>query len=476
MEIGNQSPLEQIFHPKSIAVFGANENLTTMGTYQLMNIKGIGYPGRIYPIHPKLETVQGLKAYRSVSDLPEVVDLALITINAESAVKVIEDLGKAGVKRAIVISGGFKETGEAGLALEQKLVKAAQKYGIRFIGPNCIGIINSWYPINTTMYPYRQKPGAIGLASHSGTYVTQTLVYLEKFGISYAKAVSLGNEASIDIVDTIEYFTDDEKVKVIALYLEGIRRPREFLAAAKRASAAKPVVAIYVGGTVAGARSGGSHTGAMSGADKIYDGMFRQAGIIRAPDIQSLYEWAFTLARQPRLKGNRIAICTNAGGPATSLADACEREGFEVPVFSPELQRKIKELLPETGSAKNPVDVTFSVDLEVPFYKLPKMILESGEVDGLAIHGVGGGSWYAELSEQGKGAFKFPLEEMGKWMDAIFKKLAALPEQLGMPIVTSSFSGREDSAVALVQDLGLPCFLTPERIVPALAKLRQFPK
>jgi len=468
----SNNPLGDIFHPRSIVVYGASEKLTTMGTYQLLNLKGIGYPGRIYPIHPKLESIQGLKAYRSVLDLPEVPDLALLTINAEAVIKVFEELGKAGVKRAIVISGGFKEVGEEGRKREQELVKVAKKYGIRFTGPNCIGVINPYYPLNVTMYPYRMRPGAIGLASHSGTYVTQSLVYLEKFGIGYAKAVSLGNEASIDIVDAIDYFAEDETVKSIALYIEGIRRPGEFLSVAKSASKKKPIVAVYVGGTLAGARSGGSHTGAMAGKDEIYDGVFKQAGIIRAPDMQSLYEWAFTLAHQPGLKGKRIAVCTNAGGPATSLADGLERAGLEVPEFSPSLQEKIRKMLPPTGSAKNPVDMTYSVDLEVPYYKIPLLILESGEVDGMVIHGVGGGSWYDQLSHNQDNTIKFPFEEMKKWMEAIFKKLAELPGLTGKPIVTSSFAGREDSAVALVQDMGLPCFPTPERAVLAMAQLR----
>ncbi len=472
MEDREKNPLEQIFNARSIAVFGANEKLTTMGTYQLMNLLGIGFPGKVYPVHPKLASIQGLKAYGSVADLPEVPDLALITIKSEAVVKLFEELGRKGVKRAIVISGGFKEMGEQGRALEQELVKVAQRYGIRFVGPNCIGIIAPWAKINVTMYPYRMNPGAIGLASHSGTYVTQSLVYLEKFGIGYSKAVSLGNEASIDLVDAIDYYAADEQVKAIALYIEGIRRPAEFLAAAKRASAKKPVVAIYVGGTKAGARSGASHTGAMAGRDEIYDGAFKQAGIIRAPDLQSLFEWAYTLAYQPRLKGNRIAVCTNAGGPATSLADALERAGFEVPEFSANLQAKIREQLPPTGSSKNPVDMTYAPDLEIPFFKLPQLILESGEVDGLIIHGIGGGSWYDQLSHNQQEAIKFPFEEMKKWIDAIFLKLAKLPQEIGKPIVTSSFVGREDSAVASVQDLGMPCLPTPERTVLAMAQLR----
>jgi len=464
-------PLEQIFHPKSIAVFGASNKVTTMGTYQLLNIIGSGFKGRIYPIHPKLDEVQGLKAYKSVLDLPEVPDLALITIRSEAVIQVFEELGKKGCKRAIVISGGFKEIGEQGKKRERKLIEVAKKYGIRFVGPNCIGIINPWLPINTTMYPYELKPGYIGMASHSGTYVTQVLPWLKKLGIGYAKAVSLGNEASIDIVDAIQYYGEDEKVKAIALYVEGIRRPREFLEVAKKVSKKKPIVALYVGGTKAGARSGQSHTGAMSGPDEIYDGVFKQCGIIRAPDVASLYEWAFALATQPPLLGRRIAICTHSGGPATSLADACERIGFEVPEFSLALQKRIQEQIPETGSARNPVDITFSVDLEALYYRLPELILSSGEVDGVILHGIEGESYYYHFIDVAPKTFNFPLEEMKKYLEAVFKKLAELPHKFSKPIVASSFMGREDSAVAQVQDSGIPCYPTPDRAVLAMKAL-----
>ena len=464
-------PLHRIFHPRSIAVFGASNKPTTMGTYQLLNILSSGYQGKVYPVHPKLSEVQGLKAYPSARELPEAPDLALITIPRDAVLEVFKDLGERGCQRAIVISGGFKEVGEEGREKEQELVKIARSYGIRFVGPNCIGIINPWLPLNTTMYPYKQNPGYIGLASHSGTYVTQVLPWLEKSGIGYARAVSLGNEADLNIVDAIEYYGEDEQVKSIALYIEGIRRPKEFLKVAKRVSRKKPIVALYVGGTRAGARSGVSHTGALSGSDEIYQGVFNQCRIIRAPDVASLYEWAFALATQPPLKGKRIAICTHSGGPATSLADACERAGFEVREFSPKLQKRIRQLIPATGSARNPVDMTFSVNLDALYFQLPELILSSGEVDGLILHGIEGESYYTHFVQASHGRLKIPVEELSGYLRGILKKLAQLPARFSKPIVSSSFMGREDSAVALVQDLGIPCYPSPERAVLAMKAL-----
>lgn len=466
-----ENPLDKILSPSSIVIFGASENITTMGTYQLLNLRASGFPGRIYPVHPKLENIQGLKAYQSVLLLPEIPELALITIPPDQVLKVMDELGRKGTKRAIVISGGFKEIGEQGEEREKALKKIATQYGIRFLGPNCIGVLNPWNPLNITMYPYKQSPGYLSIASQSGTYVTQVLPYLEKFGIGYSKAISLGNEADIDVVDALEYLEKDERTKAIALYLEMIRRPREFIEIGKRVTKKKPVLVLFVGGTEAGARSGQSHTGAMAGSDEIHSACFKQAGMLRVPDVQSLFEWGFTLAMLPRLKGKRIGICTHSGGPATSLADACNRVGLDVPEFSEELQGKIKPFIPKTGSAKNPVDLTFSIDMEALYLKIPKLILESGEVDGLLLHGIGGESYYEDLQKLDNGMIKFPVKELAYYMKKIFTGLQELSKKLEIPIICSAFIGREDNAVAMVQDSGIPCFLTPERAVLAMRAL-----
>jgi acyl-CoA synthetase (NDP forming) len=468
----SENPLERILNPRSVAIFGASDKITTMGTYQLINILQGGFPGKVYPVHPNKEIVQGLKAYARAQDLPEAPDLAQIVVPTRSVPGVLQDLGERGCRRAIVISGGFKETGEEGMKLERELKETAGRFGIRFLGPNCIGVINPHLPLNTTMYHYFQKPGHMALASHSGTYVTQVLPYLKKRGIGYSRAISLGNETDIDVVDALEFLAGDEDTRAIALYLEVIRRGPEFIKTARRVSRTKPIVAVYVGGTEAGGRSGSSHTGAMAGSDEIYDAAFAQAGVLRAADMQSLYDWAFALSEQPRLPGPRVAIVTHSGGPATSLADACNRHGLEVPEFSPGLQKHLKELVPATGSSRNPVDVTFGVDMKALFLDIPKIILESGEVDGIILHGVGGEAYFREMDRVAKGNVNFPLDQMGGYMSYIAQELHRVCKQAEKPVVCSAFADRtEDPVIGEFQDLGIPCFETPEQAVRAMGAL-----
>jgi acyl-CoA synthetase (NDP forming) len=471
----SENPLKRILHPRSIAVFGASEKITTMGTYQLINIFQGGFPGRVYPVHPNRDTVQGLKAYARAQDLPEAPDLALITVPTRAVPGVMRDLGRRGIKRAIIISGGFKEMGEDGRRLESEVVEIARGFGIRFLGPNCIGVINPYLPLNTTMYYYFQRPGHMAMASHSGTYVTQVLPYLQRRGIGYSRGISLGNEADIDIVTALEYLAEDEDTRAIALYLEVIRRGSEFIRTARRVSRIKPVVAVYVGGTEAGSRSGASHTGAMAGSDEIYNGAFAQTGILRAQDVQSLYNWAFCLSEQPGPTGPRMAIITHSGGPATSLADACNRHGLDVPEFSPGLKKRVEKFMPATGSSRNPVDVTFGVDMKALFLDIPEAILDSGEVDGLILHGVGGGQYFQDMGRLAKGAVQFPpAERMEKFMSYVTQGLHRICQEAKKPVVCSAFSDRtEDPVVAELQDLGIPCFDTPEQAVSAMAALRR---
>jgi acyl-CoA synthetase (NDP forming) len=471
----NKHPLYQIMHPESVAVVGASNDLFKMGSIQLANLLGGKYPGKIFPIHPQQDPILGLKAYRSGRELPEPVDLAIITIPPSAVPEVLKDLGERGVKRAIIISGGFRELGEKGRALEEQTLQIARQYGIRFLGPNCIGVINPAFHLNPTMYPYIHQPGAVAVASQSGTYVTQVLPLLAKSQIGYSKAVSVGNGADLDLVDCLEYLGGDSETRAIALYIEGIRRPRDFVRIASQVSEVKPVVALYVGGTEAGARSSASHTGSLSGPDFLYDALFKQSGVIRAHSVEDLYEWAWALACLPLPKGKNMAILTHSGGPASSLADACNRWGMKVPVFSPELQAKVRQLIPETGSFSNPVDLTFFMDMSVLMEKLPQMILENPSIDGLLLHGIIGSSYVRSVGQVAQEWVKLPpYDAMKGVLLSPMGSFARLPEKFGKPVIASSFNEREDDAVAYVQDQRLPCYRAPERAVRAMAALCRY--
>jgi acetyltransferase len=234
-------------------------------------------------------------------------------------------------------------------------------------------------------------------------------------------------------------------------------------------------VALYVGGTEAGARSSASHTGSLSGPDFLYDALFKQSGVIRAYSVEDLYEWAWALASLPLPKGKNMAILTHSGGPATSLADACNRWGLKVPVFSPELQAKVRKLIPETGSFSNPVDLTFFMDMSVLMEKLPEMILENPSIDGLLLHGIIGSSFVRSIGNVAQEWVKLPsYDAMKGFFLSSIESFAQLPEKFGKPVIASSFNEREDDAVAYVQDQRLPCYRAPERAVRAMAALCRY--
>ncbi|RPH86005.1 MAG: CoA-binding protein, partial [Deltaproteobacteria bacterium] len=311
----SKNPLQLLMNPRSIAVVGASNDFTKMGTIQALSIIKDGYQGKFYPIHLTEPTVLGYPAFKAASNLPEVPDLVVFIVPSKAMTTLLADFGKIGTKRAIIVTAGFKETGATGRNMEEQINAIAQQYGIRFVGPNCLGIINSENSLNTTVAPFTTGQGLLGFASQSGTYVTQVLPYLRKKGIRLSKAISLGNEANIDMVDALEYLGEDEQTKAIILYIEGIRDGRRFVEVARRVTQRKPVVAQYVGGSASGARAGSSHTGAMAGPDFLYDGIFKQAGIIRVRSIEDLYAHGWALATQPPLLGKRVGIVTNSGGP-----------------------------------------------------------------------------------------------------------------------------------------------------------------
>ncbi len=471
----SENPLHLLMNPKSIATAGAGNNLMKMGAIQAMNLLTSGYPGTYYPIHPKEKTVLGHRAYPSPADLPEAPDLAFIIVPTEQVAPVLDDFGKIGTRRAVIVTAGFRETGETGKALEEEMSAVARRHGIRFMGPNCVGIINTQASVNTTVGPHGSGPGSLGLASQSGTYVTQTLPYLVRKGIRFSKAISLGNEANISIVDALEYLGEDEDTKAIILYIEGIREGRRFIETARKITPRKPVLALYVGGSDAGARSGMSHTGAMAGPDYLYDGIFKQAGIIRVQTIEELYTHGWAFATQPPLKGNRVGIVTNSGGPGTSMSHAANTAGLELPRFSDTLQREIKKMIPGHAASGNPVDLTFHLNMKTLSTDIPEMIMKSGEVNGLIIHGV-----IDFLEEVNPGLKKYlevsPLKDMAKQLLVDLSEAAALPGTHGKPMLISSFFDRRDSYVAFYQDHDIPVFDSPEKAAWAMADLYRYHK
>jgi len=458
-------------NPSSISIVGASNNFRTMGTIQFLNLANCGYAGALLPVHPNEKEVLGKKAYGHISDLPYAPDLAVLVVPTRLVPEMMEDFGRLGTRHMVVITAGFKETGDEGLELEQKIGEIADTYGIRFLGPNCLGIINSHLPLNITVGPLQALNGKLSLASQSGTYIAQTVYYLHKNGIVLNKAISVGNEANIDIVDCLEYLAADETTKAIGLYIEGIRNAGRFLDVARQVSRVKPIVAQYVGGTEAGARSGSSHTGAMAGPDYIYDGLFEQAGIIRVDTIEEVYKIGWALATQPPLKGRKIAILTNSGGPGSGIATTCNTNGLEVPEFSERIQQEVGKYLPGHASARNPVDLTFHINMDALTEKIPEILFASDEIDGIIIHGIMDTGFIGLLYPYLKNYLDMTQEDFNKMSEISMEPLLKMPGTYDKPLLISSFFGREDHCIRVFHENGIPTFDSPEKTAKAMAAL-----
>ncbi len=468
------NPLYRIMHPRSIAFWGASHNPMGMGSVQLSALLEMGFEGPVYPIHPKEKQVMGLTAYERIADVPETVDLAVFVLPTQVVPEILEECGKAGVKRAIVVSAGFGEMGAEGKVLQQRLAEIARRYDIRFIGPNCIGVVNPAHKLNTTFFPYTAKPGFIGMASQSGSFVTQMFEHLLKFGIGFSQAFSVGNEAVTDITDCIEYLGSCPDTKVIGLYIEAIRRGREFFRVAREVSKVKPIVAYYIGGSEAGRKAAKSHTGALAGPDAIYDGIFKQCGIIRAETVEELFDFCYVLGSQPLPKGNRIAVLTHSGGPGASAADAAERSGMTLARFSEKSVEALRKVVPHTASIGNPVDLTFNRTPNDYSETMPRILLQDDEVDCLWMYLlVPAHRVYKSILGMGKSPEETAaLAEM--FIESQASAIAHLAPESGKPVVGSSFMLRSETFIKMLQDKGVAVLPSPERGVKALAALARY--
>lgn len=469
------SPLEKIMNPASVAFVGASNNIQTMGTIHLNNLLGSGFRGPVYPVHPSEKIVLGLAAYPDIDSLPAVPDLLVMLVNRKLLPDLMDQAGQKGIRHAVVISGGFAESSGSGTKLQDQLREVTRRHGIHVIGPNCIGVVNPWAPMNVTYFPYEGSPGDIGLISHSGTYLCHMYGYLARRGLGLAGGMSLGNELNMDLVDGIAHFGRDERARSIALYIEAIRRPREFIRTAREVGARKPVVALHVGSSEAGARAASSHTAALSGGRGILEGVLDQAGVIRARGIQELYDFAGTLAKQPVLKGKRIAVLTNSGGPGASSAEALEGIGLSCPELSESTQAKIRALQPHTASAHNPVDFTYSIDMEAFYVHTPKILMEDPQIDGLLLYGAFGVGFWRYLIDASSGRLDLPdMEPMERMMDYLLRTLADLPHTYGKPLLVVNVDGFADDATDKLRSYGVPVLPSPERAAAALMALHRY--
>jgi len=354
--------LDSLLRPKSIAVVGASRRAGSIGNGMLRHLVGSGFTGPVYPVNPTTDSVNSVPAYPSIKALPAVPDLAVIIVPKELVIGVVRECVETGVKGLVVITAGFREVGGEGVELERELLALVRENGLRMVGPNCMGVMNTspGVSMNATFAPAMPPNGGIAFMSQSGAMGMTILDYAMEYGIGISQFVSMGNKADVSGNDLIEYWQDDDEVGVILMYIEGFGNPRHFTTLARRVTRRKPVLAVKAGRSEAGAKAASSHTGALAQVDIATDALFAQCGVLRADTVESLFDAAIAFSKAPLPRGPRVAILTNAGGPGIIIADACEGFGLDVAPLSEETQDKLRDHLPAEASVANPVDMIAS--------------------------------------------------------------------------------------------------------------------
>lgn len=356
--------LRPFFTPNGVAVIGASRDASKLGHAVLRNLVGndAGYPGPVYPVNPRAKEIFGFRCYSDIQEVPDPVELALLVIPASQVLSAIEACGKRGVKALVVLSGGFRETGRSGAILEDQVVASTRRYGMRLMGPNGIGVIDTHTPLNTTFARGMPARGNIAFISQSGALCGGIIDWIIGRGIGISRFLSIGNEADVNETDAIQYLGNDEVSQVIGMYLEDIKGGPGFVEAVRQTARRKPVLAIKTGRTPGGQIATTSHTGALVNAHSAFSAACRKAGVIEVKSVRSLFTGALALAFQPLPQGNRVAIVTNAGGPAALAADALEELGLKLARTSPDIQKRLSQFLPGNASLGGPVDMLGSAN------------------------------------------------------------------------------------------------------------------
>lgn len=352
-----QNPLSAIFAPKSVALIGATETAGSVGRTLMWNLISNPFGGAVFPINPKRSSVLGVKAYPNISSVPESVELAVIVTPAPTVPNIISECVDFGVKGAIVISAGFKETGPAGVELERQIMEHAHRGGMRIIGPNCLGVMSPISGLNATFAAAMARPGKVGFISQSGALCTAVLDWSLSANVGFSHFVSIGSMLDVGWGDLIYYLGDDPNTESIVIYMETIGDARSFLSAARQVANTKPIIVIKPGRTEGAARAAASHTGSLTGSDEVLEVAFRRAGVLRVNGIAELFYMADLFSKQPRPKGNRLTILTNAGGPGVLATDALITNGGQLAPLSEETMKAFNDLLPSAWSRNNPVDI-----------------------------------------------------------------------------------------------------------------------
>jgi len=379
-----EHPLDVFFQPESVALIGATENPGSVGRTVLWNLISTPFGGTVYPVNPKRPSVLGIRAYPSIGAVPEKVDLVVVTTPAKTIPGIIRECVATGVKAAIVISAGFKELGPEGLALEQQVLAEASKGGMRIIGPNCLGLMSPLSGLNATFARGMALAGNVGFISQSGALCTAVLDWSLRAQVGFSAFVSIGSMADVGWGDLIDYLGQDPRTRSILLYMESIGDARAFLSAAREVALTKPIIVIKPGRSAAAAKAAASHTGSLTGSDEVLEAAFRRSGVLRVNDIADLFDMAEVLAKQPRPAGPRLAIVTNAGGPAVLATDALVMAGAETADISKQTMEDLNQFLPAAWSHNNPMDILGDAAPE-RYAKALEVVAKDPNADGMLV-------------------------------------------------------------------------------------------
>ena len=438
--------LERMFKPGSVGVVGASEKPGSIGRAVMDNLIVGGFEGRIVPINPMRGEVLGLKAYPGVAQVEGDLDLVVVCTPISIAPGIIRDCGTKGVAGVVIISGGGKEAGEDGLKVEAEIRKEAYKSGVRIIGPNCIGVISSGARLNASFGHTMPLPGKLAFLSQSGAICTAVLDFAVTERIGFSHVISLGSTLDVDFGDLIDYLGNDESVSGILLYMESVTNHRKFMSAARAVSRLKPIIVLKMGRSQAGIRAAASHTGAMAGADAVYETAFKRAGIIRVETIEDLFGTAELTGKQPLPKGNRLAIISNAGGPGVMAADYLDYYGLEPNQPSKKTVAELDKFLPSFWSHANPFDILGDATPDT-FRKVVQTCLSSGEYD-------------AALIMTCPQALHHPTD--------MALQLTPALKNMPFPVFTVWMGGRDMVSGREIFNLsGIPTYDTPERAIRA---------
>ena len=457
MVVGRSRELDELFRPASVAVIGASNTPGKVGTSLFRNILQAGFRGVAYPVNPSWKSVSGVRCYPGVEDLPEAPDLGVVIVPAPAVPDVVDQLGKIGTRGLVIISAGFREVGGAGLALEQEVVRRAQRYSMSLVGPNCFGVLNT-HPdvsLNATFSENLPNRGNIAFVSQSGALCAGILAYGVAERIGFSRFVSVGNRAGIDENDLLHSLGKDPATRVILLYVESLANGRKFLEAAREVTEQKPVLVIKSGRTAAGERAARSHTGslAQSGRDQLYDALFEQSGVLRADTLGDLFRMAKIFASSLRLDGPRLAILTNSGGPGIVAADAAIRNGLELPAPSDSARAELALRLPKIAALSNPLDMTADVGAD-QYRETLRTLLANPEVDGALVIATPTGTMTGELVAQ---AILDAKRSSEKAIVACLFGLTDLSHE-----------------VEFLEGQGVPTFTFPEEAIQGLGSLARF--